>query len=693
MKSVARNMWAIALCLGSAGPACADTEAGISQNVGLEPRVEGGKQIYEVSQFARYAPQTAADLARQIPGFLITQVSADRGLGEASQNVLINGQRITGKGSDAETALSRIPISSVTRLEIVDGATLDVSGLNGQVLNVITQEDGIKGNYAWRPQFRRRIDPNWLNGEVNVSGPLGKGSFTLGVNNNESFRSGGWGDEIARDPGGDIIFIREQFGHSDGDRPRIAGTYNLKSDGGSIFNANGALEFYRYLNVREFDRSAPAQADIFEQRTSSEDEWNMELGADYDFALGAGRLKVIGFHRFEHSPFSSTFRSDYTDGRSATGQRFDQQIDEGESVARAEYRWKAGKAGWQVSAEAAYNYLDAESELFSLDNMGEFQSVPLPNATARVEEKRGQMIASYGLPLAPDLTLQTTLGGEYSQLSQSGTSGLRREFWRPKGSAALAWKASPRLDVSLKMQRKVGQLNFGNFLASVDVQNNNNNAGNPQLVPPQSWLANLEANRSLGPGGSIKLKIDAEQINDIVDQIPVSATEEAPGNLASAKRLRGEINTSLILDMIGFKGAKLDTTLALQTVSVRDPLTGESRPISKRGRSYWSLDFRHDIPGTQWAWGAFAEDSGNYGFYRLDYFGRDYRTGPFALAFVEHKDVFGLKVRGIIQNLVGQQEKYKEIFYLERSDGPVEYTSLGTNKYGMIYRLQVSGTF
>ena len=94
-------------------------------------------------------------------------------------------------------------------------------------------------------------------------------------------------------------------------------------------------------------------------------------------------------------------------------------------------------------------------------------------------------------------------------------------------------------------------------------------------------MLNFEANRSLGKVGSIKLKIDAEAISDIVDQIPLSATEEAPGNLKSAKRLRGEVNSSFLLDSIAFKGAKLDAGLALQTVSLRDPLTGEKRPISR----------------------------------------------------------------------------------------------------------------
>ncbi|RDV01559.1 hypothetical protein DXH95_14820 [Sphingorhabdus pulchriflava] len=686
------------LAMAVAQPALANTSAAAPQfeetRTDLEPRAENGRQIYEASQFTRFAPQTALDMVGQIPGFQISQVSTDRGLGEASQNVLINGQRITGKSNDAQTALSRIAASSVIQLEIADGATLNVSGLNGQVLNVITKPDALQGNFAWRPQWRRRVEDFWINGEVNLSGKLGKGDFTLGLSNKDGFRGGGWGYEDVRDADGDRLFFRDVRVRSQGDRPRLAGTYSLKSDNGNILNANGALEFFEFRGNRTFLKQETGKANILEAGKDREDEWNMELGADYEFGLGGGRLKVIGFHRFEHSPFVNQFRITPTDGSAESGQIFAQVIDEGESVLRAEYRWKAGKTDWQVSAEGAFNYLDAESEFFRLDNAGVFQPVPLPNATARVEEKRGQIILSYGRPIAKDLTLQATLGGEYSELGVTGPNGNARQYVRPKGSIALGWKPSPVLDISAKFQRKVLQLNFGDFLASVDVRNNNNNAGNFDLVPPQSWLLNFEANRSLGKAGSLKLKVDLESISDLVDRIPITATTEAPGNIdGTARRLRTEINASLLLDTIGIKGAKLDLIGAWQTASLRDPLTGEKRPLSNRGRTYWNLDFRHDIPNSQWAYGGFAEDSSDYGFYRLDYFGRDYRTGPMVGAFIEHKNVLGLKVRGQIINLAGQTEGYDEIFYVDRRDGPVDFTHTGRNKYGLIYRATVSGTF
>ncbi len=658
----------------------------------LEPTSDNGKQIYEAAQFARFAPQNALDMISQIPNFQISGVSGERGLGEASQNILINGQRITGKGNDATSVLSRTAISSVVRIEIADGAAFNITGINGRVANVITKTKGISGNYTWRPEYRPRLALNWKRAEINLTGKIGKADFTLGIDNNDSFRNGFWGPERATDSNGNLLYTRDRFVTFYGDRPRIAGTIARKSDAGTLFNANASAEFFRFRRTEDTLRLTPNAANIIETGGGSENEWNAEVGADYEFGAFGGRLKLIGYGRYEHSPNISRFRSDYSDGVTLpTGRRFNRVIDEGESVARAEYRWKSGKADWQLSAEGAYNFLDAKAALFVLDSNAVFQPQNLDGASSKVEEKRGQVLLSYARPLSLSLNLQTSFGGEYSQLSQSG--GLSRTFFRPKGSAILAWKATPRLSTSLKVERKVGQLNFGDFLASVSVEDNINNGSNVKLRPPQSWLSELEVNRSLGAAGSLKLQIAAEAISDAVDQIALSATEEAPGNLDStAKRLRGEITGAFVLDAIGFKGAKLDTSLAVQTTSVTDDL-GIKRPISSRGRYGWSIDFRHDIPGSQWAWGLYAQNSRQTPFYRLDFVQSASTSAPFMLAFIEHKNILGLKARFNVFNILNRTERSKEIFYTGRRDGNIDFIQRGTERSGIFYRLTLSGTF
>ncbi|MEO0447492.1 MAG: hypothetical protein AAF191_15575, partial [Verrucomicrobiota bacterium] len=63
---------------------------------------------------------------------------------------MINGQRISSKSTSARETLSRIPATNVERIEIVEGASLDIPGLSGQVANVIATANGMSGTWTYR---------------------------------------------------------------------------------------------------------------------------------------------------------------------------------------------------------------------------------------------------------------------------------------------------------------------------------------------------------------------------------------------------------------------------------------------------------------------------------------------------------------------------------------------------------------
>src|SRR6059058_6073976 len=95
------------------------------------------KRVYAPADFARFAPKTAYDMLAQVPSFSIRSADQERGLGQASENVLINGQRIADKSGGAIDQLKRASASAVERIEIVQAASLGIPGLSGEVANVI----------------------------------------------------------------------------------------------------------------------------------------------------------------------------------------------------------------------------------------------------------------------------------------------------------------------------------------------------------------------------------------------------------------------------------------------------------------------------------------------------------------------------------------------------------------------------
>ncbi len=697
----ARRFLAIALT-ASAAPALAQEEDAPAS--GDAPAAAGqaaadpaGGRTYTPADFARFAPRSALDMLNRVPGFAIDEGDTSRrGLGQATGNVLINGERFLGRSTDIFTELGRISAANVARIEIVDGATLNVSGLTGQVANVVTTSGRLSGNFAWRPQIRARRTPaRLLDGEVSITGAVGSTQYTLSLRN-ESRRNGNAGPEIVFTPAGDILDRREEVLFVNQEAPRIAGSVRRAFGDGSVLNLNGGFALYHSDVGEDGTRSGPGQPDRVRTIREIEREHNYDLGGDYEFALGGGRLKLIGSHRFEHSPFTQTLIQTYADGRPTLGERFTQVADEAETIVRAEYRWRGGGGDWQVSAEGALNRLDIENGLAVMNAAGDFVPVPFPNAAGTVEEQRAETILTYGRPIAPNLTLQASIGGEYSEISQSGANGQTRSFVRPKGFLNLAWRPRDDLDISARIERQVGQLNFFDFVASTNVSGGTVNAGNADLVPPQSWDGQVQVTRNLGPWGTATARLYGRLISDVVDIVPIGPTGQAPGNLDGLARVYGLQWTSTFnLDPAGWRGARLDMNLQFQRTSLEDALTGRRRPINENMTRRLEINFRHDIPGSDWAWGANAFQYRQSQGFRLDQ-SFQYLDTPGSLGlFVEHKNVMGLTVRATVDNLLDTNESFRRSFFDGRRDpanGNIAFTEYRDRYYGPIFTLSISGT-
>lgn len=656
------------------------------------PAVES-KRTYLPAEFAQFAPRTAYDMLSRVPGFGIKEESEERGLGDATGNVVINGQRVSGKSNDVVTELTRIPAQNVERIEIVDGATLNVPGLTGQVANVIVRSTGITGQWAYRPEFRSYYaDPLLTRFEVSVSGTKGPVQYTIGLDNRGN-RSGAGGPAWIYSRTGALLESRDEEWRSNAERPRLSGRFVYDGPGNAKGNLNLLYRRLYYDYLENGSRTSATGESRTRKVTVDERGHNYEIGGDYEFDLGHGQLKLIGVGRGSRFPNDTTVITRFAGNTSAIGDRFTQIGDEREMIARSEYRWKSGAAEWQLSAEGAFNSLDNTSRLFELGTNGVFGEVDLEGGSAKVEEDRYQLMASYGRPIAPNVTAKLAFGGEYSQLAQVGAGGTTRSFYRPKGELSAAWKASPRTDINVKLARRVGQLNFFDFLASVNIQDEREKAANPDLVPEQSWELDIEGVRNLGKLGSTTLRLYGRAIDDIIDYIPIGATGQSIGNLDHATIYGIESRSTFNLDPFGWRGARVDVQAQLQDSAVKDPLTGETRNISNSLMRYSELSLRHDIPKSDWAWGAGAA----YYFAALDYrlteVGRFWEGPVWGNLYIENKNVHGLTVRAGLYNLFAADSMWDRTVYENRRTGPVAFVQEVHRQIGPIYSFSVRGKF
>ncbi|HEY0597660.1 TonB-dependent receptor [Sphingopyxis sp.] len=661
------------------------------------PVAANGAQRYTPADFTRFAPRTALDMVEKVPGFLIVTGTngGDRGLGQATENVLINGERIANKATDARTALARITAAEVAHIDIVDGAGLNVPGLTGQVANVVlvagAGSGGFKTTIRWQPEWRPRLEDNWLNGEISTTGQIGGTNLTLSLKN-EARRQGHWGPERRFDADGALSFVRDEFGRYNADQPRLSAALARTAGNGNKWNFNLGGQLVR-LDDRVIGTSVqPGAGAVGELFRFTEDEHNYDIGGDYELGLGKGRLKLIGLYRFEHSPFVDTFIVDREIG-GRSGERFSQTADEGESILRGEYSWRsAGGTDWQVALEGAYNTLDVDAEFARLQADGSFLPVAFGGEKTRVEEKRGEASLTWGRALASNLTAQLNLGAEYSELTSSGPGGLTRRFVRPKGKLALAWKVGPKTTINYQLQRRVDQLDFFDFASSVDVANGQGNDGNGLLVPPVVNRTELEFVQDMGAWGNASVAFAYAYAQDLVDQIPLSETTEGRGNLPPAHLYRISSKATLLLDRLGWKGARINGDLTWRRNRVRDPLTSVWRDQSEGQDYIVDLSLRHDIPATNLAWGAGYFDERYSPNLRLGAIEHEFTDGPFVTAFVEHKDVAGFTVKLSYRNLAGMKDGFDRTVFVDRRDGLVAFNEQRLRKFGQFFQLTVTGT-
>ncbi len=270
-----------------------------------------------------------------------------------------------------------------SRIELVDGATLNTPGLSGRVANVVAKSSGgLQGQFEWRPQLAAEYaDARWLEGIASVSGTVGRLGFTVAIEG-RPVRNGNGGSNLVTF--GDGTF-QERYSetNSHGDDKRFSGALRYQAPGGTVVNLNAA---YLHRRFHSFDDEivigpvgAPPLTDEFDQRNKGHD---FELGGDVDFALGPGRLKLIGLDSSQSLSFLTQTVIDPATGDPAFGNRFHQRSQRGERIGRGEYSWAMWDADWQLSFEAAFNKLDQQGDFFLLAPSGTSSRSRSPPAPA-----------------------------------------------------------------------------------------------------------------------------------------------------------------------------------------------------------------------------------------------------------------------------------------------------------------------
>ena len=645
---------------------------------------------FEPDYFSQFQPNTAQDMVSRIPGFTLQgNDGVERGFGQANLNILINGRRPSSKSSGADEILSRITADKVTRIDILDGASLDIPGLSGQVANIITSTGALSGSWNYAARFEEGTEPQLTEGGISVSGSNTTGSIEYAASLNHGiFTFSERGDEQFFD-GDDLLFEdRSEDSNFEQTRPSVDLNLTFTQANGNIGNLNlsGGLRNRNFNAIEDFIAVTSAGQTGQSLFSSGEDEYDYEIGGDYSFPIGNGNLKLIGLHSFEDSDFNTRFNINVF-GNTPTRQDFNTFDKEGEFIGRAEYSWKSNAGhDWQLSWEGAFNYLDSTTE-FGLDD--EF----FDPENVRVEEKRTEANLTHGRRISDKLNLQASIGAEYSEIEVTTNTDPASGFFRPKGFLALSYDTSSRYTWRAKLERTVGQLNFTDFRESRSLTDGTANTGNIDIVPTQSWNGEIELERRDSKVLSGTLTAFANYIEDPIDQILFPDGSEGPGNLDTAWLYGVRSNATWLLDSYGLKGMRIEANGSLQDSSIEDPVTQLNRRQNRTTLWDYNFSLRHDIPQTSLAWGINLEQNRQSPFFRRDELRDINFDQPFIDYFITHKNVLGMTMSLRLQNAPSWTLNRERFVFDGDRNGELVRREFVSRTRGSRLSLEISDTF
>ncbi len=574
---------------------------------------DGAVVTYEASFFEVYTVVSAADMLRWVPGGAALLPDNNRrrrgqpekrGFGSGGDQVLINGKRISGKSNDIGSAMQRIQASIVSRIEVIRGTTagLDVRS-EGTLINVVLTEELSGGSGSWQLHSGFYGDSPEYDGLVSYSNSAGKLNYLVSAELGP-YNRGGEEDRFEEFFTPDTNTLFEQ---RDINKPELEQQLVLNTSGSWSFDNGDTLNLSARIADTEKEQNETTIVTVVGDpdtenllNISLEDRLNWEIGGVLENRIGAsGVLKtrlIYTDKTGDESDFVSLSSSVPGNVPSESLVLTDEL--ETESIIRTSYSWPiTASQNLELGLEGAKNTLEKDVRLFEVLPDGSLDPIDVFNSDSDVEENRYEFFSTHFWQIREDIGLESALNFEYSKIEQSGVDvDSERSFTYIKPRFNLRWDLNDLTQLRGSLERTVSQLDFGDFVASFDNEDDQVDAGNPDLEPEKAWEYKFTVERRLpDDGGVLEAQLFYNDIEDHIDKIAATDIISAPGNIGDATLYGVRLKGSWRLAPIGLEGAVIDATYRWQNSETTDPFTGAHRVMRYKPANIYSVTFRHDI--------------------------------------------------------------------------------------------------
>jgi len=701
---------------------------------------------YKEDYFTEFNPITLHDMLRSVPGTAALLSQADqelggrrvRGFGSSGDQILINGKRIAGKANSLGLQLKRIQATTVSHIELIRGtkAGLDVQS-EGLIVNVILRENASKSNTAWTVGGEY-VDGGTVNPLVKVThtGEVDRLKYSIGIDAALTERRRNFDDSFFF-AGGAQFQDNKLLNVDDRQKAFVNGGIEYSAENGDVLRLNGQLEFDQN-NILETDNRSQLLAntetiggvdidflagdDYQRTRYRTHRPFHWEFGGDYQHRFeNVGLSKTLFVINHGKHDWVDIFQGSLNGAALANTSGNISRRTHGEKILRSSLTNTLAKVHTiEFGGEVAINDLGVSNTKETVDINGDLQINAASAEAIAVQEVRFEAFASHNWAIATNISLQSSLNAEWSEITQTdeinaNVPEFSRNFFYLKPRMNLRYDVDKQNQIRVTVERKISQLDFGAFGSSFDAEDNEVDGGNGELLPEDSWeFSAAYENRFADDQGSISIKGFYNTIRDHIARIGVFTgtppapnninqvvIKSVPGNIGNAKEYGVEINGNWRLKALNLPNAIISAKYILRETETTDPFLIIQRPIQYKQKHEWLITFQHDLveQGTSYGFnvnnkGATGPSGGSVGF-RTDAIEQWERTiDPKASAYVEQTIFGNMKLRFDAENILKAKTGWDITRYTGNiSLGVINQNEIRKASQARIFRLSLQGSF
>ena len=691
-----------------------------SQNLSGQPdqpiiSADQSTVVYPASYFDGFYPVSANDMLNRIPGInlALRGGSSGRGLGAGEGEVLINGQRTTGKNNEGRDQLNRITANQVDYIEIIRGTSENVDiRSGGQVVNVVLLESSSRSSTTIETETRRARNGTFdSGGQVSVAGTRKNIDYIVNFQADPGYRY--WdSDEFTYDRDDNLIGTEKQEVHRD--ETEYSGNVNLGFNmNKSVFKVNGLFEERgdsptdRERIISDFSAGTVRVQD--DQQSTTRKNW--EVGGDYEYETNSdSRFRVLFIVNDRNSTYDR-IRYDVANEELEPNLFLDRLTRDRERIVRTSFiRNLPRNQGIEFGAEGAQTIRDSDLRM-GLNtpgepnpNYGNLVPVSIDNSKSTVQELRYEPFTIHNWQINDRMSLESRLLYETSTIEQKGDVSRERSFSFVKPKIDYRYNLTQSFQVRLEIERDISQLSFSDFSASVDSNDEEKNtfAGNPEIVQEKLWRYDLNLEYRLPNDlGVINSQIYYRDAEDHIDRIDVSPSPDdlrsARGNIGDGKWYGVSFDISAKLDPLKIQNALFTTRIRIRDSEFTDPFLGIKRRREGNGRWGLNMGFRHDLTSKRLTYGINYSNDSNDGEGRKQFDIDDIEerlNQPSMSAYIEKRAFDNLTFRFESRNLTENQWcRRRTRFDGHIRDGQVREIEDYCSRSGIQLALRVRATF